>query len=134
MKQFHLLIFILSMAVLPQFSYAAAAARTAETTISTTTETKTAVKSLSKNERKALRKSKRAERKSFKQKIKNAFKKIKGSISLLLLIIITVLLPWLGVLLHEGSATKRFWISLVLWLLFYFPGLIYALIVILGDN
>ncbi len=131
MKQIQLLIFILSMAILPQSTYAAVAARTAETTISTTTETKKAVKALSKDERKALRKSKRAERTSFKQKIKNAFKKIKDSVSLLLLVIITILLPWLGVLLYEGSATKRFWISLVLWLLLYLPGLIYALIVIL---
>lgn len=45
-------------------------------------------------------------------------------------IIITVLLPPLGVALILGVGTE-FWISLLLTLLFYFPGLIYSLIMIL---
>ncbi|MCZ4409979.1 YqaE/Pmp3 family membrane protein [Cryomorphaceae bacterium 1068] len=45
-------------------------------------------------------------------------------------IIITVLLPPLGVALILGVGTE-FWISLVLTLLFYFPGLIYSLIILL---
>lgn len=47
----------------------------------------------------------------------------------LLTIILTVLIPPLGVALHEGI-TDRFWISLVLTLLFFIPGLIYSLYVI----
>ncbi|RPD48291.1 YqaE/Pmp3 family membrane protein [Paracnuella aquatica] len=50
----------------------------------------------------------------------------------LLLVIITILLPPLGVYLHEGEINTRFWISLLLTLLFYIPGLIYSLIVVLG--
>lgn len=48
----------------------------------------------------------------------------------LLMIIIAVILPPLAVALDSGLS-KQFWISLVLTLLFYLPGLIYALYVIL---
>ena len=51
-----------------------------------------------------------------------------------LLVIITVLLPPLGVYLHQGEINSKFWISLLLTLLFYIPGLIYSLIVIFGDK
>jgi uncharacterized membrane protein YqaE (UPF0057 family) len=48
-------------------------------------------------------------------------------------VICAILLPPLGVYLHEGELNGRFWISLLLTLLFYVPGLIYALIIVLGD-
>jgi len=48
----------------------------------------------------------------------------------LLVIILTILIPPLGVALVFGLSTE-FWISLILTLLFYIPGLIYSLIVIL---
>lgn len=51
--------------------------------------------------------------------------------STLLLVLITILLPPLGVYLHEDEINSKFWISLLLTLLFYFPGLIYSLIVVL---
>lgn len=51
----------------------------------------------------------------------------------LLLVIITILLPPLGVYLHQGEINSKFWISLLLTLLFYVPGLIYSLIVVLGS-
>lgn len=47
-----------------------------------------------------------------------------------LAIILAILFPPLGVGVHMGI-TSEFWISLVLTLLFYVPGLIYALWVIL---
>jgi uncharacterized membrane protein YqaE (UPF0057 family) len=47
----------------------------------------------------------------------------------LVLVIIALFLPWLAVLLYKGVGTE-FWISLLLWLLFILPGLIYALLVI----
>lgn len=53
-----------------------------------------------------------------------------SGLNTVLLIIVTVLLPPLGVALHEGI-TKRFWISLVLTLLLFIPGLIYSLYVVL---
>ncbi len=52
---------------------------------------------------------------------------------LLLIVIVTILIPPLGVLLYEGDITNRFWISLLLTLLFYFPGLIYSLLVVLDK-
>lgn len=48
----------------------------------------------------------------------------------LLLVIIAIFIPFLAVGLYDGLST-RFWISLVLTLLFWLPGFIYALIVIL---
>lgn len=57
-----------------------------------------------------------------------------SGVSQLLLIIIAILLPPLAVALHEGGINSRFWIDLLLTLLFYLPGLIYALVIILGDN
>lgn len=52
--------------------------------------------------------------------------------SKLLVIIITILLPPLGAALVFGLAAE-FWISLLLTLLFYVPGLIYTLIVVLRE-
>ncbi|GAB4093488.1 YqaE/Pmp3 family membrane protein [Flaviaesturariibacter terrae] len=49
-------------------------------------------------------------------------------------VIVAILLPPLGVYLHEGVINSRFWIDLLLTLLFYLPGLIYALVIILGDK
>ena len=49
------------------------------------------------------------------------------------IVIVTILLPPLGVYLHEGEINSRFWISLLLTLLFYVPGLIYSLIIVLGE-
>ena len=46
------------------------------------------------------------------------------------LIIIAILLPPLAVFLERGL-TQPFWISLVLTLLLYLPGLIYSLYIIL---
>jgi uncharacterized membrane protein YqaE (UPF0057 family) len=48
-------------------------------------------------------------------------------------ILFAILLPPVGILLHEGEINNRFWIGLLLTLLFYVPGLIYALIVVLED-
>lgn len=53
--------------------------------------------------------------------------------SRLLVIITTIFIPPLGVFLHEGGITNRFWISLLLTLLLFVPGLIYSLIVVLGG-
>ena len=83
-------------------------------------------------------KEKRQLRKEMKHKIKTAVKDRKsgaiGSDDKLLLIIIAILLPPLAMLIYEDGATGRFWISVLLWLLFYIPGLIYTLVIILGDK
>ncbi|MEM1120933.1 MAG: YqaE/Pmp3 family membrane protein [Bacteroidota bacterium] len=48
----------------------------------------------------------------------------------LLLVLIAIFIPPLAVALQEGLSS-RFWISLVLTLLFFLPGMIYSLYVIL---
>jgi len=49
----------------------------------------------------------------------------------ILLVILAILLPPLAVYLHENAINTKFWISLVLTLLFWIPGVIYALLVVL---
>src|SRR5689334_17828228 len=56
------------------------------------------------------------------------------STNTLLLVILCILLPPLAVYLHEGVINNKFWIDLLLTLLFWLPGLIYALIVVLGKS
>lgn len=53
---------------------------------------------------------------------------------LALLLILAVLLPPLSVFLKEGRINSRFWISLLLTLLFWLPGVIYTILVILAPN
>lgn len=48
-----------------------------------------------------------------------------------LLVILAILLPPLAVYLHEGVINNKFWLDLILTLLFFLPGVIYALIVVL---
>lgn len=76
--------------------------------------------------------------KEAKKEIKN-FKKQKrkggdADTNTLLLVILAILLPPLAVYLHQGEINTKFWISLILTLLFWLPGVIYALIVILGNG
>ena len=85
--------------------------------------------------KKELRKKKRQERRAERKAVLTAVKewrKADLSDDMLLLIIITILIPPLGMFLYEGDLTTRVLISLLLTLLFYLPGLIYTLIVILG--
>jgi uncharacterized membrane protein YqaE (UPF0057 family) len=89
-------------------------------------------KSLSRKERKERLKDVRKEWKDYK-KAKRAGKA--PSDNTVLLCILAVLLPPLAVYLHQGEINNKFWISLLLTLLFWLPGVIYALVVILGaDN
>ena len=74
-------------------------------------------------------------------KLKTAIKDFKAkkpaagdaSTNTLLLVILAILLPPLAVYLHEGEINSKFWIDLILSLLFFVPGVIYALIVVLGS-
>jgi uncharacterized membrane protein YqaE (UPF0057 family) len=47
-----------------------------------------------------------------------------------LLAILAILLPPLAVYLKEGEVNTRFWISIILTLLFWIPGVIFALLVV----
>lgn len=88
-------------------------------------------KNLSRSERKAkIKEVKKAVREYKAAKKANA----EPSTNTLLLVILAILLPPLAVYLHQGEINNKFWISLVLTLLFWIPGVIYALIVVLGES
>ncbi|MEO6221512.1 MAG: YqaE/Pmp3 family membrane protein [Ginsengibacter sp.] len=84
----------------------------------------------------------RKERKSRIREAKTEIKKIKAekkagaepSTNTLLLVILAILLPPLAVYLHEGEINNKFWLDLILTLLFFLPGVIYALIVVLKKD
>lgn len=84
-------------------------------------------KSLSRVERKQ----KYAEAKKMMKEYKA--QKVNGepSTNTILLAILAILLPPLAVYLHEGEINNKFWLDLLLTLLFFLPGVIYALIVVL---
>ena len=54
-----------------------------------------------------------------------------ASTDTILLAILAILLPPLAVYLHENATNSKFWLSLILTLLFWIPGVIYALFVVL---
>jgi uncharacterized membrane protein YqaE (UPF0057 family) len=83
-------------------------------------------KGLSKKERKSRIADVKKELREFRKK-KDADEKT------ILLVILAILLPPLAVYLHQGEINNKFWISLLLTLIFWLPGVIYALFVILGG-
>ncbi|HEX7845373.1 MAG TPA: YqaE/Pmp3 family membrane protein [Chitinophagaceae bacterium] len=88
-------------------------------------------RSLSRKDRKVKIKEAKKELKAFKKEKRNGQD---PSTNTVLLVILAILLPPLAVYLHQGEINNKFWISLLLTLLFWIPGVIYALIVILGAD
>jgi uncharacterized membrane protein YqaE (UPF0057 family) len=86
-------------------------------------------KSLSKHDRKERVKDAKKTWKEYKADKRAG--KAEPSDNTVLLVILAILLPPLAVYLHEGQINTKFWISILLTLLFWVPGVIYALIVIL---
>jgi uncharacterized membrane protein YqaE (UPF0057 family) len=86
-------------------------------------------KSLSKHDRKQRIKEAKKTWKQYKAD-KRAGKE--ASDDTVLLAILAILLPPLAVYLKEGEVNTRFWISVILTLLFWIPGVIYALIIVLS--
>jgi uncharacterized membrane protein YqaE (UPF0057 family) len=75
------------------------------------------------------------EKRAIKKDIRAELKKLKSNdteINAILLVIIAILLPPVAVLLVDGLSGP-FWLSILLTLLFYLPGLIYALYRIFKD-
>lgn len=95
----------------------------------TTKEYRESLREMSRKERREL---KREQTKAVKQAIQDHKNSADSDINLLLLVIITILIPPLGVFLHQGEINSKFWLSLLLTILFFVPGLIYSLIVVLG--
>jgi uncharacterized membrane protein YqaE (UPF0057 family) len=101
-------------------------------------EPKPSVKEALKDFSSLSRKEKKMRFKEVKNELKE-FKKAKRagnepSTNTLLLVILAILLPPLAVYLHEGEINSKFWISLLLTLLFFLPGVIYALVVVLSKD
>jgi uncharacterized membrane protein YqaE (UPF0057 family) len=95
-------------------------------------EARTEFNSLSKQEKKTRMKEARKMLKDYKQDVKKGKAKGEGEESKVLLAILAILLPPLAVYLHENQVNSKFWISILLTLLFWIPGVIYALIVVLS--
>lgn len=87
------------------------------------------LRSLIKQERHQLKQSVRAEIRQFKQKRKNGDE---ADVSQFVLTLFALILPPLAVYLHQGKINSKFWISLLLTLLIWVPGVLYALAVIFG--
>ncbi len=87
-------------------------------------------KSLTKAERKSRIKEAKSTLKQYKKDKKAG---VAAAPSQIVLIILAILLPPLAVYLHQGEINNKFWISLLLTLLFFLPGIIYALLVITGE-
>ena len=82
----------------------------------------------------------RSERKSRLKELRKTLKEMranrkagKASDNQTLAIIFAILIPPLGVYLYQNAITTKFWISLVLTLLFWLPGAIYSLLVVTGN-
>jgi len=87
-------------------------------------------KNLSKRERKARISEAKKAIKQFKAEKKAGTAPVAST---LVQVIFAILIPPLGVYLHEGEINNKFWLDLLLTILFFIPGLIYALIVVLGT-
>jgi len=87
-------------------------------------------KSLSKKERKLRIKAAKKEIRDYKKQKKDGGA---TDTNTLLLVILGILLPPLAVYLYEGEINNRFWIDLILTLLGWLPGVVYALVLILGE-
>jgi len=80
----------------------------------------------------------RSERRARLKEAKKLFKQYKADkragkdaeTDQVLLAILAILLPPLAVYLKEGEINSKFWISLILTLIFWIPGVIYALLVV----
>ncbi|WP_211295184.1 YqaE/Pmp3 family membrane protein [Neolewinella xylanilytica] len=91
-------------------------------------EYKESLEAMSAKERRQLKREQRRE-------VKSALNDYQGAdTNTILLVILAILLPPVAVLVHQGELNSKFWIALLLTLLFYLPGLIYALLVIFGNN
>ncbi len=87
-----------------------------------------------KNQTKAHKKLKIAEVKNYLKAVKAERKNgAPSKPSQTVLVILAILLPPLAVYLHQGQINDKFWISLILTILGILPGIIYSLLVVLGE-
>ena len=101
------------------------------------TETRERLKKMTRQEKRALKREIRNLKFSDYTKELPAYARdmgeLQGDISenTLVLVLLAIFIPPLAVYLHQGEINNKFWISLLLTLLFYLPGQIYSLLVVL---
>ncbi len=129
MKKVLLVLGMFCFLISPSFAISAASTTASETVVE-------GVKENAKNEWKSLsKKERKLKKKKLRKKLKTLIKDLRkgNDEELILLVILGILLPPLAMALYDGI-TNRFWISLLLTILGWIPGIIYTLIVILGEN
>ncbi len=98
-------------------------------------EYKATLAAMTAKERRAFKKEQKRDLKQtlkqYKQDVKNEARD--ASVDEVVLILLAIFLPPLAVYLHQGEINTKFWISLILTLLVWLPGIIYALLVITGN-
>jgi uncharacterized membrane protein YqaE (UPF0057 family) len=133
-----LLLFICLNIILPAQVFSASLSKTpqeaakevsAEPAIGALQDAMKEFRSLSRKERKEKLKDVKSQLKHYKAEQAAGREPVTNT---LLLVIIAILLPPLAVYLHQGEINNKFWIALLLTILLYLPGLIYALVTILS--
>ncbi len=84
------------------------------------------------------KKEQRTQLKTLKKDLRHQIKELKAQHgdmdnNQVLAIIFSVILPPLGVLIHQGTINNKFWLSLLLTLIIWLPGVIYSLLVVTGN-
>ncbi len=87
-------------------------------------------KNLSKKERKGRIKKARKEIRKYKAERKSG---VNTDVEPWVLIVLAILLPPLAVYLYEDEINWKFWVSILLTILFWIPGVVFAFLVIFGQ-
>jgi len=87
-------------------------------------------RSLSRKERKTRIKNAKREIRKYKAERKRG---VNTDIEPWVLIVLAILLPPLAVYLYEDEINWKFWVSILLTILFWIPGVIFAFLVIFGQ-
>jgi len=106
------------------------AATTGEPSPSTVKSAIDEFRSLSKKERKTRIKNAKKEIRKYKAERKSG---VNTDIEPWVLIVLAILLPPLAVYLYEDEINWKFWVSILLTILFWIPGVIFAFLVIFGQ-
>jgi uncharacterized membrane protein YqaE (UPF0057 family) len=127
------LCFCLSMSVL--ISTVSFAAKRSSNSLASGHERTPAIKETPKKDKESLKvekKNLKAAKHEIKEKLMDA-KKNKSNVDPIILILLAIFLPPVAVYLLEGLSTY-FWIDLILTLLFFLPGMIFALYLVLKSQ
>ncbi len=90
-------------------------------------------KELTRSEKRAFRKDVKSVLRNYEAPFSSDESKNQGGGNFVIALILCFLIPPLGVYIYEGAITSNFWISLLLTLFFFLPGVIYSLLVVTGT-